>query len=78
MSIFEGVSSDQLVYISATMASLLSKGLNNSDINILSSVFSAIGDNLGLIAARNEAEAKTSNTNTTNTPTNVAADTVTD
>lgn len=55
MSIYDGLSGDQLTYISAIIATSISKGLSNSDINILSSIFNAVGDNLGIIAARNEA-----------------------
>jgi hypothetical protein len=49
------VSGDKLTYLASTVAIAISKEFDNSDINILSSFFSAIGDNLGIIASRNEA-----------------------
>ena len=61
MSIFDGVSGDQLTYIASTMAVSLSKGLNNNDIEILGNLLNAVGDNLTLISSRNEAESGKSN-----------------
>ena len=63
MSIFDGVSGDQLTYIASTMAVSLSKGLNNGDIEILGNLLNAVGDNLALIASRNEVELGKSNSN---------------
>jgi hypothetical protein len=54
----KNLSGDELAFIAATISVTLSKGMNNNDVNILSSLFSAIDDNLGIIAARNEAAAE--------------------
>jgi pyrroline-5-carboxylate reductase len=46
---------EQLAYIASTTAIAISKQFDNDDLNILSSFFNAIGDSIGIIAARNAA-----------------------
>jgi hypothetical protein len=48
-------SGNELTVFSAAVAAAIAEGMDNSDVNILSGIFSAIGDNLGIIASRNEA-----------------------
>jgi len=55
MSSFKCIPGEQLAYIASTTAIALSEQFDNDDINILSSFFSAIGDNLGIIAAQRQA-----------------------
>jgi len=60
LKIFTGA---ELAYLSTSIAIAISNGLDNEDVNILSSFFNSIGDSLGIIAATNEA-ARVSNQNT--------------
>jgi hypothetical protein len=55
----KNISGDKLTYIAATIAVALSKEFDNEDTNILSNIFSSIGDNLALIASQREAVSKT-------------------
>jgi|GEM_PF-826511 len=48
-------SGDDLVLLASTTAIAMSKGMSLNDINIFSSFFSALGDNLGIIAAQQAA-----------------------
>lgn len=48
-------SGDDIVLLAAALAISISKGMAIEDINILSNFFSALGDNLGIIAAKQEA-----------------------
>jgi len=45
----------KLAYMATTIAMAISEEFDNDDINILSSFFSAIGDNLGIISSQQEA-----------------------
>ncbi|WP_143750833.1 DUF6774 domain-containing protein [Clostridium merdae] len=52
----------------ATIAMSISQGRSANEINIMSSIFTAIGDNLAIIAAKEAACSDTTNTsNTANT-----------
>jgi len=51
----KNISGAKLTYIAATAAIAISKEFDNADTNILSSFFSSIGDNLGIIAAQQDA-----------------------
>jgi hypothetical protein len=55
MSLLKNISGAKLTYLAATAAIAISNEFDNEDINILSSLISAIGDNLGIIAAQQEA-----------------------
>jgi cytoskeletal protein RodZ len=55
MSQLKNISGAKLTYLAATAAIAISNEFDNEDINILSSLISAIGDNLGIIAAQQEA-----------------------
>ncbi len=60
MSQLKCISGERLVLIASTIAITLSKEFDLDDINILSGFFSAIGDNLAIIAAQRSACASTS------------------
>ncbi len=55
MSQFKCISGERLAFIASTIAIALSKEFDLDDINILSGFFSAIGDNLAIIAAQRSA-----------------------
>lgn len=55
LSQLKNISGAKLTYIAATAAIAISKEFDSDDTNILSSFFSAIGDNLGIIASQQEA-----------------------
>ena len=55
MSQLKCIPGGQLSYLASAIAVFISKGFDNDDINILSSLFSAIGDSLGIIAAQQAA-----------------------
>lgn len=55
MSQIKNIPGEKLTYLAATTAIAISKEFDNDDINILASFFSAIGDNLGIIASQREA-----------------------
>lgn len=47
-------SGDELVLLAAAAAISISKKLSLDELNILSSFFNALGDNLGILAAKQE------------------------
>lgn len=47
---------DDLVLLAALIAISLARGLDKETLNILANLYSAIGDNLAIIAAKREAE----------------------
>ena len=56
MSDFKCIPGGQLAYAAATLAIAIAKEVeDNDDLNILSSLFNVIGDNLALIAAQRQA-----------------------
>jgi hypothetical protein len=55
MSQIKYVSGDELTYLAASIAVAISKGLDNSDINVLAKFLKAIGENLDIIGASNTA-----------------------
>lgn len=57
---------NDLVLAAATIAMSISQGRSANEINIMSSIFTAIGDNLAIIAAK-EAACSSETTNTSNT-----------
>lgn len=65
MSRIKCICGEQLGYLATTIAITLAKEFDRDDINILSSFFNAIGDNLGIIAAQRAACEPDSGTKTT-------------
>lgn len=57
---------NDLVLAAATIAFSISQGRSANEINIMSAIFTAIGDNLAIIAAK-EAACSSDTTNTANT-----------
>ncbi len=56
MSGFKCIPGEQLTLAATTIAIAISKEIeDNDDLNILSGIFSAIGDNLGIIASQRQA-----------------------
>jgi hypothetical protein len=55
LSQLKNISGAKLTYLAATTAIAISQEFDTDDANILSGFFNSIGDNLGLIAAQQEA-----------------------
>lgn len=55
MSRIKCIAGEQLAYTATTIAVALAKEFDLEDINVLSSLFCAIGDGLGIIAAQRAA-----------------------
>lgn len=53
MSSFFDKSSCELIYLASSLALALSQGLNADEIALLATFFTAVGDNLGIIATQN-------------------------
>ena len=55
MSRIKYIPGEKLAYIATTTAIAISNEFDLEDLNILSNIFNAIGDNIGIIAAQKEA-----------------------
>lgn len=58
MSSFKCISGGELVGLASAAAIAMSKQFDDDDLNILSNFYSALGSNLGVIAAQREACSK--------------------
>lgn len=60
---FDNLSSNNLIGLSSSLSILLGENLSTNEISLLATFFSALGDNLSIIATKRAIEESSTNTN---------------